>query len=131
MPNRVFNVLRVDGLVHLKLFDPTLILTGVVERNAALPMPRRVVGIKAQFTVEIGDRRLHPPFAKMAFAARVEDCRCVAPRQGRVGVVFGIALEDGLQLLQRGVVIFGVKGGFRGFEALFVVVSVFGVVFHG
>ncbi len=46
MPHRIFNILRIVGLVQFKLFNAFLVLTGIVERYPTLPVARSHPGIQ-------------------------------------------------------------------------------------
>ena len=53
MPDRVFDIIRVDGLVELELLDTFFVFVGVVVGNASLPVMRLLIRVKLNKSIEI------------------------------------------------------------------------------
>jgi hypothetical protein len=55
MPNRVFNVIRIYGLVELELFDSFGVLFRIIIGDAALPVMSFLFGDQFDYSVEVGN----------------------------------------------------------------------------
>ena len=75
MPDRVFDIIRVDGLVELELLDTFLVLVGVVVGNASLPVMRLLVRVELNKSIEIGNRLFELSKFKIRDATRLVGTR--------------------------------------------------------
>src|SRR5437868_6813746 len=69
MPHGVLDVLRIHGLVQLKLFGAALEFARIIKRDAALPVIRLARGLHLNHLVEFRHRFLETPGAEKVFAA--------------------------------------------------------------
>ena len=71
MPDRVFDIIRVDGLVELELLDTFFVFVGVVVGNASLPVMRLLIRVKLNKSIEIGNRLFELSKFKICNATRL------------------------------------------------------------
>lgn len=98
MPDGVLDVVRIHGLVRLELLATIFKATGVVERDAALPVMRRLLRNRLDELVKVGDGFRKVAELEVEFAALLEDDR-------------GLGIR-----LQAGVI---VRNGFRAVRGFF------------
>jgi hypothetical protein len=55
MPDGIFHVIGIDLFAASELLAALVVFAGVVERNAATPVPRPLVGPGFKVAVEVGD----------------------------------------------------------------------------
>ena len=55
MPNRVFDVIRIYGLVELELFDSLVVFFRIIIDDAALPVVSFLFGDQFDYSVEVGN----------------------------------------------------------------------------
>jgi hypothetical protein len=103
MPSRIFDILRVDGLVQLELARALFVFTGVVAGNAALPMLGRPIRLKLDLSIEIGDRVGDSTFSKMLFTPRMQNAGCECANTLPHRFIELVGFDQGLDPLPGGV----------------------------
>ncbi len=75
VPDRIFDIVRIDRLVELKLLDAFFVFLGVIVGDAPLPVMRLLIRIELNNSIEIGNRLLELAKFKIRHAARLVGAR--------------------------------------------------------